>query len=69
MSGERREQGVVHLLKEECGYILCCDRDLLLHFHYRELLDPVVPVSIGDELAFTVSVVSQRTDPFLVFTF
>lgn len=63
VSGERREQGVVHLLKEECGYILCCDRDLLLHFFYRELLDPVVAVSIGDELSFTVSVDNTLTGP------
>ncbi|KAA0184845.1 hypothetical protein HAZT_HAZT000797 [Hyalella azteca] len=55
VSGERREHGVVKHLSEECGYILCCDRDLLLHFFYRELLDPATAVTIGDELAFTVA--------------
>ncbi|KAF2366879.1 Cold-shock protein DNA-binding [Trinorchestia longiramus] len=63
VSGERREQGVVKHLIQECGYILCCDRDLLLHFHYRELLDPSTPVTIDDELAFTVTTDSTLTGP------
>ena len=57
--GERREVGTVHKLFDNTGYIACYERDLMLYFNFKELINPQAVLSVGDELEFTVSQVSM----------
>ncbi|XP_076285860.1 cold shock domain-containing Unr [Lasioglossum baleicum] len=55
VSGERREQGIIAVLKDGFGFIRCADRDLArLFFHFNEVLDVDRDITIGDEVEFTV---------------
>ena len=54
VSGEKREEGLIHSLKEGFGYITCADRDTRMYFQFNELLDPHWKISVGEEVEFTV---------------
>lgn len=54
VSGERREQGIIAVLKDGFGFIRCVDRDTRLFFHFNEVLDVDREISVGDEVEFTV---------------
>lgn len=41
LSGERREEGMVVLLKDGFGFLRCVDRNVRLFFHFTEVLDTV----------------------------
>lgn len=47
LSGEKREQGVVHQLKEGFGFIRCVERSVRLFFHFTEVLDTVSIIPLG----------------------
>jgi len=56
VSGERREFAVVHTVCEDFGYLLCHERELLLHFHFREFLSQIsLPPHVGQEVVFTAA--------------
>jgi len=40
-SDEKREQGVVSLLKDKFGFLKCVERKIPIFFHFTEVLDPV----------------------------
>lgn len=61
VSGERREQGIIAVLKDGFGFIRCVDRDTRLFFHFNEVLDVDREISVGDEVEFTVIQVSVVT--------
>lgn len=55
VSGERREQGVITVLKDGYGFIRCADRDITrLFFHFNEVLDVDREIRLKDEVEFTV---------------
>lgn len=55
VSDERREQGMIHALKDGFGFIKCAERDARMFFHFSEVLDVKRTVAVGDEVEFTVS--------------
>lgn len=59
VSGERREQGIIVTLKDGFGFIRCVDRDTRLFFHFNEVLNVDIEISVGDEVEFTVIQVSM----------
>lgn len=54
MSGEKREQGVVAVLKEGFGFLRCVEREPRLYFHFCEVLDVEREIALNDEVEFTV---------------
>ena len=54
VSGERREQGVIAVLKVGFGFLRCVERDARLFFHFNEVLDVDREICVGDEVEFTV---------------
>lgn len=52
VSGERRERGVVFMLKDGFGFIKCVERESLVFFHFAEVLLAGQPLNIGDEVYF-----------------
>ena len=55
VSDERREQGVVQLIKDNSGFIKCVDRSDKMLFHFSECLDVSRKVAMGDEVEFTTA--------------
>lgn len=58
VSGEKREQGTIHSLKDGFGFIRCVEREPRVFFHFNEVLDVEREISVGDEIEFTVIQVS-----------
>ncbi|XP_067214541.1 RNA-binding protein Unr [Linepithema humile] len=54
VSGEKREQGTIHSLKDGFGFIRCVEREPRVFFHFNEVLDVEREISVGDEIEFTV---------------
>nr|CAH7723561.1 unnamed protein product [Callosobruchus chinensis] len=56
VSGEKREQGVVAMIREGYGFLKCVEREGRLFFHFNEILDveKAAEVQVGDEFEFTV---------------
>ncbi|KAL4717709.1 hypothetical protein ACJJTC_000858 [Scirpophaga incertulas] len=59
VSGERREQGVVCMLREGFGFIRCVEREQTIFFHFAEVLRLGHELSVGDEVEFTVDPLSS----------
>ena len=55
VSDERREQGVVQLIKDNSGFIKCVDRSDKMLFHFSECLDVSRKAVMGDEVEFTTA--------------
>lgn len=47
-----RQTGVVDVVKEDYGFIRCCERPVRAFFHFAELMDPAVEPRVGDEVEF-----------------
>nr|XP_034839670.1 cold shock domain-containing protein E1 [Maniola hyperantus] len=58
VSGERREQGVVCMLREGFGFIRCVERVDRMPFQFQEVLRLGQELSVGDEVEFTVDPVT-----------
>lgn len=54
VSGERREQGIIFMLREDFGFIKCADRDMKVSFHLSEILDVDRKTQVKDEVEFTI---------------
>ncbi|XP_045785005.1 cold shock domain-containing protein E1 isoform X2 [Maniola jurtina] len=54
VSGERREQGVVCLLRNGFGFIRCAERDQRMPFQFHEVLRQGQELNVGDEVEFAV---------------
>nr|CAI5834802.1 unnamed protein product [Callosobruchus analis] len=56
VSGEKREEGVVAMIREGYGFLKCVEREGRLFFHFNEILDveKAAEVQVGDEFEFTV---------------
>ena len=59
VSGERREQGVIDSIDEDgTGYVRLAERDMKVYFKLTEMLDVDRDVAVGDEVEFTLIMVS-----------
>jgi hypothetical protein len=54
VSGERREEGVISVIKGDIGYISCAERDCKMFFRFSELLDYHRLPRIADDVEFTI---------------
>ncbi|XP_077302230.1 cold shock domain-containing Unr [Arctopsyche grandis] len=54
VSGEKRERGIVSMLKDGFGFIKCVERESLLFFHFAEVLSMNQTLNVGDEIEYTV---------------
>lgn len=62
VSGEKREQGMVVMMKDGFGFLKCVEREARLFFHCSEVLDADREVNLNDEFEFTV--VQDQTSTF-----
>jgi len=54
VSGERREKGMISVLKDGFGFIESAERDTLLFFHFTEVLMLGQTLNVGDEVEYTI---------------
>ena len=57
---EKREGGVINVLKDGYGFILCADRDARLFFHFSELLDRNREIRLSDHVDFAVEETAKK---------
>lgn len=61
VSGERREQGVIDSIEDDgIGFIQLAERDIKVTFKLTEMLDVDADCTVGDEVEFTIILVSRN---------
>lgn len=55
MSGERREQGIIAVLKQGFGFLRSVEREPKIYFTFNEVLDVQRKLECNDEVEFTVA--------------
>lgn len=55
VSGERREQGIIAVLKQGFGFLRSVEREPKIYFTFNEVLDIQRKLEYNDEVEFTVA--------------
>lgn len=55
VSGERREQGIIAVLKQGFGFLRSVEREPKIYFTFNEVLDVQRKLECNDEVEFTVA--------------
>jgi len=55
VSGERRELGIIAVLKQGFGFLRSVEREPKIYFDFREVLDVKRKLECNDEVEFTVA--------------
>lgn len=55
VSGERREQGIIAVLKQGFGFLRSVEREPKIYFTFNEVLDIQRKLECNDEVEFTVA--------------
>lgn len=55
MSGERREQGIIAVLKQGFGFLRSVEREPKIYFTFNEVLEVQRKLECNDEVEFTVA--------------
>ncbi|KAJ7393843.1 Cold shock domain-containing protein E1 [Desmophyllum pertusum] len=60
-----RETGVIEKLLHSYGFIQCCERELRIFFHYSQINEDPEDLSVGDEMEFEISQISEQENQSL----
>lgn len=66
VSGERREQGIIAVLKQGFGFLRSVEREPKIYFTFNEVLEVQRKLECNDEVEFTVAQVLFSCKLFLV---
>lgn len=68
VSGERREQGIIAILKQGFGFLRSVEREPKIYFTFNEVLDVQRKLECNDEVEFTVAQVITIINTFKCLT-